>query len=58
MMGQPRGPGGYGGILRRVMRPMKITSEMTTRRAVVGSNNWLSVWDIEDYILVFFVLAS
>ena len=53
MMGQPRGPGGYGGLRRRVMRPMKMKSETTMRIPVVGSITWLSVCDIEDSILVF-----
>lgn len=58
MMGQPRGPGGYGGLRRRVMKPMKMKRETTMRRAVVGSDTLLSVGDIEDSILDFFGFAS
>lgn len=55
MMGQPRGPGGYGGLRRRVMKLMKMKRETTMTRDVVGSDSLLSVCDIEDSILsVFF----
>lgn len=53
MMGQPRGPGGYGGLRRREMRPMKMKRVTTMRRAVVGSDTLLSVCDIEDSIVEF-----
>lgn len=58
MMGQPRGPGGYGSLRRREMSPMKMKSETAMRSAVVGSNTWPSVCDIENSILVFFFLLN